>query len=537
MPVPLTASIRRTLFFLFFLSGGAALVYQVVWTRMAFAFFGVITPVLSLVLSMFMLGLSAGAWLGGMVAARFARKTRLSPLFFYAIAELFIGLSAWAVPELFSSGARLLLSAGEMSSSLYLWLSAVVLSVAILPWCVLMGTTFPFVMAFIRTRGEQNRESFSFLYLANVLGAVTGTLFTAFVFVETLGFTRTLWVAAFGNFLVAGIALLLGILDRSPVRGSEGTQPLSGTEVTTRGEERPRFLRWMLFLTGFSAMAMEVVWARAFTPMLRTQVYAFALVVFAYLSATFMGSWWYRRHLRIGRSWSTAALLGILAVATFLPILINDLRVLTDRPALWRTLSKAVLLLSICPLCAALGYFTPRLVDIDSQGRSCHRGTRLRHQRSGMHRGAALRLLCVAPVDGRATRFDSPWSSVSRPLFRQCPNLFYPKPACYRRGRWSPSFLVALFRGGLFRLHRAPHWKHGDAPGLRGFGGFRGRGARETSFRERDRDDNSGSRHEIHGASPFGSAYRPAGIRAYYLFWNGHDLPVRLELGSGDDGG
>ena len=55
---------RRVLFVLFFLSGFCSLVYQVVWTRMAFASFGIITPVLSVVLSVFMLGLAVGSWAG-----------------------------------------------------------------------------------------------------------------------------------------------------------------------------------------------------------------------------------------------------------------------------------------------------------------------------------------------------------------------------------------------------------------------------------------------------------------------------------------
>ena len=46
----------------------------------------------------------------------------------------------------------------------------------------------------------------------------------------------------------------------------------------------------ILFSTGFTAMAMEVVWTRAFTPVLKTQVYSFALIVFTYLGATFFGS-------------------------------------------------------------------------------------------------------------------------------------------------------------------------------------------------------------------------------------------------------
>src|SRR5471032_1442628 len=83
---------RRVLFFLFFLSGFSSLVYQVVWTRMAFASFGIITPVLSVVLSVFMLGLAVGSWAGGRFIAAFVRKTGISAVYFYAGAELLIGL-------------------------------------------------------------------------------------------------------------------------------------------------------------------------------------------------------------------------------------------------------------------------------------------------------------------------------------------------------------------------------------------------------------------------------------------------------------
>src|SRR5271154_4796757 len=141
---------RRVLFFLFFLSGLSSLVYQVVWTRMAFASFGIIPPVLSVVLSVFMLGLSVGSWLGGRWILSLVKRTGFSPIFFYAGAELLIGLGAFAVPKLFGFGEHILLSTGEMDSFRYLSLSALVLAVSILPWCLCMGTTFPFMMAYIR---------------------------------------------------------------------------------------------------------------------------------------------------------------------------------------------------------------------------------------------------------------------------------------------------------------------------------------------------------------------------------------------------
>src|ERR1700730_918700 len=115
----------RALFLLFFVSGFCGLLYQIVWTRLAFASFGIIAPVLSIVLSIFMLGLGAGAWLGGRAIGPLCERTKLSPILFYAMTELFIGLGAFAAPRLFRLGEELLLAAGEMDSTRYLFFSAI----------------------------------------------------------------------------------------------------------------------------------------------------------------------------------------------------------------------------------------------------------------------------------------------------------------------------------------------------------------------------------------------------------------------------
>ena len=354
---------RPLLFLLFFVSGFCGLLYQVVWTRLAFASFGIIMPVLSVVISVFMLGLSLGAWAGGRWIGRWAEQTRVSPISFYALAELIIGAGAFAVPGLFAMGEHFLLAMGEADSLRYLFLSALLLAVSILPWCLFMGATFPLMMAYIRERDPQNSESFSFLYLANVLGAMTGTLLTALVLVELLGFRHTLWVAAAGNFTIAGIGLRLGWakrMDRPRTATNHG--PRVASPVTR--DPSPRFVEWILFSTGFVSMAMEVVWIRAFTPVVKTQVYSFAMVVATYLGATFLGSLVYRRHLEKCKVRAVAEMLALLCVAAFLPILVNDPRLVK---ANWLyapdPVSVAIVLASICPFCAILGYLTPHLVD------------------------------------------------------------------------------------------------------------------------------------------------------------------------------
>jgi spermidine synthase len=371
----MSASMRRTLFVLFFLSGFCALVYEIVWTRLAFASFGIIAPVLSIVLSIFMLGLSVGAWAGGRVISPLQAKTRWSPILFYGLAECVIGLSAFAVPSLFHVGEKILLSAGQMDSSRYLLFSAIVLGISVFPWCLCMGTTFPWMMAFVRAQNGSSDYSFSYLYVANVLGAMSGTALTAIVLVEALGFQGTLFVAACANFFVAFVSGILGWKgQRAFARPSSDASLVDAkSKLHTSSTLRRRLIKWILFSTGFCAMAMEVIWVRAFAPILKTQVYAFAAILFAYLGATFLGSVLYRRDLCRNRGRSTTVLMAALAIVVFLPTALNDVRLYWSNPSMLPSLAKslvcsAILLLSICPFCMALGYLTPNLIDQDSGG-------------------------------------------------------------------------------------------------------------------------------------------------------------------------
>ena len=368
---------RRVLFLLFFLSGFCSLVYQVVWTRMAFASFGIITPVLSVVLSVFMLGLSVGSWAGGRLVPAWTRKTGCSAVLFYASVEFLIGLGAFAVPKLFALGERMLLTSGETDSFRYLSLSALVLAASILPWCVCMGATFPLMMAYVRERDCRNTTSFSFLYLANVLGAMSGTFFTAVALVELVGFCHTLWIAAAGNFVIAAIGSCLAWEQRHTANLVEKPEGSTRPAEPLRPQARSgRMTKMILFSTGFVAMAMEVVWTRAFTPVLKTQVYSFALIVFTYLGATLFGSWMYRRDLRKRHCSSTGELISALAITVLLPVLANNPQfVATNWWAVSIDVGGAIILLgSICPFCALLGYLTPSLIDEHAAGQPAAAG-------------------------------------------------------------------------------------------------------------------------------------------------------------------
>ena len=79
VPIGIRAGARTLLmlwyFIFFFLSGFCGILYELVWMRLSMAQFGVTTALISIVLSVFMAGLGAGAWAAGTLMRRRGRPT------------------------------------------------------------------------------------------------------------------------------------------------------------------------------------------------------------------------------------------------------------------------------------------------------------------------------------------------------------------------------------------------------------------------------------------------------------------------------
>jgi spermidine synthase len=343
----------------FFVSGFCSLVYEVIWLRLSIARFGVTTPMVSIVLSVFMAGLGLGSWLGG----KWIHSTARAPLRLYGLLELLIGVSAFAAPATIDWGYRLLRDAGgglAWGSSLYYLASGAWVTLALLPWCTCMGATFPFAMAAIRRMSAGASEhSFSFLYLANVLGAIAGTIVPAFVLIELFGFFGTLRIASAMNVLLAvAVFIVSSRVSGVETRAAETQKAL--------GFSSAKSILWLLFTTGLCSMAMEVIWIRQFTVYLGNVVYAFASILAMYLAATFTGSLIYRRRMKGGDpAWIA------LGLAALLPLLFADPRLpLTGQQyTLEGFLFGAVRAgLGVILFSGLAGYLTPMLVDQWSAG-------------------------------------------------------------------------------------------------------------------------------------------------------------------------
>jgi hypothetical protein len=100
---------NRWCFGFFVVSGFCSVLYEVVWLRLAIAQFGVTTGLVSIVLSVFMIGIDVGSWGAGLLVRKYGDGITFPPLRLYAMAELLIGISAVTVPYELLWGRELLL--------------------------------------------------------------------------------------------------------------------------------------------------------------------------------------------------------------------------------------------------------------------------------------------------------------------------------------------------------------------------------------------------------------------------------------------
>ena len=98
-----------TLAAIFFISGFSALIYQVCWQRLLFTGFGVDLTSVTIIISIFMVGLGMGAFYGGRMADKFKENT----IFIFCLIELLIGVFGF-----FSSKLILLLQDHFVYSSI-----------------------------------------------------------------------------------------------------------------------------------------------------------------------------------------------------------------------------------------------------------------------------------------------------------------------------------------------------------------------------------------------------------------------------------
>ncbi len=135
---------RVLILFVFFLSGISGLIYQIVWMRKLTLFLGVTSHAVTIVLAVFMGGLSVGSWILGRLGDRVK-----SPVLCYGLLELLIAIFG------FFSGAGLdylhgcyvgLIHSAAINPALYPFIRFCFAFMALIIPTTLMGATLPILV-------------------------------------------------------------------------------------------------------------------------------------------------------------------------------------------------------------------------------------------------------------------------------------------------------------------------------------------------------------------------------------------------------
>lgn len=276
------------IYLLFFLSGAAALVYQVVWVRALTLIFGGSHLAVTAVLSIFMGGLAIGGYVVGRRVDRVEKPLRL-----YGLLELGIAASALVFAGLMRiyPAIYVALAQGRDEAAIYLTIVRMLFAVValILP-AVLMGGTLPVLSRFVSGHPEQLRRHLSFLYGFNTLGAVCGAFLAGFVLLRLYAVSTTLYLAVATNVLIGVVSLMLQ--ERfAGVSAPEGRAPQAPAAVATPDGPLPvTLVLWGIGLSGFCALGYEVLWTRILTIAVGASVYGFAIILVAFLTGIALGS-------------------------------------------------------------------------------------------------------------------------------------------------------------------------------------------------------------------------------------------------------
>ena len=283
---------------LFFLSGSAGLMYEVVWTRKLTLLFGGTTYAITTTVAAFMAGLGLGSYIAGRIAHRLSATGRA-----YGVLQLAVGVTALAVPLLLRTVEplyRAIYSPGAGVGLLTTVRFAGGMLVLMLP-TTLMGATLPVLVRYVTSRGRQVGQSVGVLYGINTLGAVGGTLAAGFILLPNVGMNATTYVAAGLNFAVGAAAFIFlrGRKEDAAAAAAAAarreakarkrqqhkavTQPVAGFEPAISARAIGRAALLATGVSGMAGMIYQIAWTRTLVMSIGSTTYAFSCILAAFI--------------------------------------------------------------------------------------------------------------------------------------------------------------------------------------------------------------------------------------------------------------
>lgn len=192
----------------FGLSGAAALIYEVAWTRGLSTVMGSSTYAVSTMLAAFMTGLSVGGGLGALIVPRL-KQLNIA----FAFCELGIGASGLLTIPVIMALTPLYIKSFyifHLSFNAFSIVQFLIIFMIMAIPTTLMGMTFPFVIKFLaKHRNRDIGSQVGRLYSINTFGAIIGSMICGFLLIPGVGIRGAAITAAGINIFTALLILVL----------------------------------------------------------------------------------------------------------------------------------------------------------------------------------------------------------------------------------------------------------------------------------------------------------------------------------------
>lgn len=306
---------------LVFLSGFAALVYQVLWMKQIGLLFGNTSHAASATLASFFAGLATGSWILGRRVSKAANPMRtyawleaaiaLTALLYFVILALYQAIYPAIFQNIGSGGWLLLIKFGL---SLLL----------VFPPAFCMGGTIPVIGQYMVREPKAFGITAALMYGINTLGAAIGAALAGFYLPMWLGFNGTCAMAIFVSGGVSLVAFRLSSgavpatlqattaddappevpeisevrltrqarrqLERDERRGKKAPREVASVPTQSPSAGGRKTILFLCFLSGFGVLALEVLWTRLFSQILENSVYTFAAILVIVLVCLSLGA-------------------------------------------------------------------------------------------------------------------------------------------------------------------------------------------------------------------------------------------------------
>jgi len=212
-----TPSLRLAVLIGFAISGFAAMVYQIAWTRALIMSVGSSTYAFTCILAAFILGLAVGS----LVIARWVDRWR-RPVLVFGLLELGIALSAILIVPIQSRIPALVRAVVSQHPDNYIALLiyqfTLIIAVTFIP-TFLMGAIFPLVTRIVAVKDGEKGSAVGRVYAVNTLGTIFGSFLAGFVLIRSnvLGVQNSIIVAALLNALVGAWLVIQSRTKGEPV--------------------------------------------------------------------------------------------------------------------------------------------------------------------------------------------------------------------------------------------------------------------------------------------------------------------------------